>query len=95
MRARKPPDERTVVTGQGNLNGAMMATGVTPTCRYGHGDLVLARAPGALPNLFFVPVILGLGQVNLGAGYVFELWKCAQCSYIEHHDREPTAEDAL
>jgi hypothetical protein len=72
----------------------MMATGVTPTCRYGHGDLVLAPAPGALPNLFFVPVIVGLGRVNFGAGYAFELWQCTECSYIEHHDREPLAGDA-
>jgi hypothetical protein len=75
------------------LNGAIMATGVTPTCRYGHGNLVLARAPGSMPNLFFVPVILELGQVNFGAGYVFELWKCADCSDIEHHDRAPTPGD--
>jgi hypothetical protein len=77
-----------------------MANDVTPTCRYGHGDLMLARPPAAMPQLipsndrtigFFVPVILGSGQVNFGAGYVFELWKCAQCSYIEHHDREPMA----
>lgn len=85
---------------KGQRDGATMATGVTPTCRYGHGDLVLARPPESMPKLappndqsigFFVPVMLGFGQVNFGAGYVFELWKCTKCSYIEHHDREPTA----
>jgi hypothetical protein len=85
----EPLGEGTVVAGQGDLNGAMMTIRVTPTCRYGHGDLVRATAPGSMPNLFFVPVILELGQVNFGAGYVFELWKCAERSYIEHHDRVP------
>jgi hypothetical protein len=75
-----------------------MATGVTPTCRYGHGDLALAQPPAALSGHspssdqgigFFVPTLLEFGRVNFGAGYVFELWKCAKCSYIEHHDREP------
>jgi hypothetical protein len=78
-----------------------MVTGITPNCRYGHGDLVLARPPEAGPKPgppndrssgFFVPVILGFGQVNFGAGYVFELWRCTQCSYLEQPDREPVTE---
>lgn len=81
------------------MDGARMPTGITPTCRYGHGELMLARLPEAAPGLtppdergigFFVPVMLTFGRVNLGAGYVFQLWKCGKCSYIEHHDSQPT-----
>jgi hypothetical protein len=42
----------------------MMATGVTPTCRYGHGDLVLAKAPGSKPNLFFVPLEASVSDIR-------------------------------
>lgn len=78
-----------------------MAAGTTPNCRYGHGDLVRALPPEAAPKLgpasdrsigFFVPVMSGFGQVTFGAGYVFELWKCTRCSYIEQHELDPVAE---
>ena len=72
-----------------------MAYGVVPTCKYGHGDLVLqhpAKAPNTLhsePGSFFVGSIFA-NNIALGNGFSLDIWKCSQCSYLEFHDFEPS-----
>lgn len=72
-----------------------MAKGVVPECRYGHGplseDVIEKRPldPDATRYGYAVPtVVANLGGLNfdLGRAYVFEVWECKVCSYIELHN---------
>jgi hypothetical protein len=67
-----------------------MAYDVTPECRYTHGKLIkrslrTKTEQEADKDSFFAPSIVG-NNINMGCGFVFEIWQCSKCSYLELHD---------
>ena len=68
-----------------------MVRGVIPECRYGHGTLVRQETPIRAnekiksEGKFFAATVLS-GSVDLGRGFIFEIWQCRTCSYLELHD---------
>ncbi len=74
-----------------------MAYVVEPTCRYGHGELVLQIAklgPKRRDSSRFISPCFSISPIGIPAvledfGFIFEIWKCPQCSYIEIHDTDP------
>lgn len=70
-----------------------MAKGVKPECKYGHGPMEAYHSPdeesrgllGGAPSQY-AAVRYQNGLMQLGAGFVFEIWTCPKCSYIEFHD---------
>jgi hypothetical protein len=63
-----------------------MAKDVVPTCRYGHGQLIRCQLEkeNAESGIYFVPTEHGLADMS--QGFLFEIWKCQRCSYLELHD---------
>lgn len=45
------------------------------------------------PGIFSANYIQHQGplQVNLGMGFMFNIWECPTCTYLEFHDFEPPA----
>jgi len=64
-----------------------MAYDIEPICRYGHGPLELQVDRLVPENVgrFMAMSVRGESAI-LGRGYMFEIWKCKQCSYVELHD---------
>lgn len=63
------------------------AAPVTPTCRYGHGDLVRSVGEDGGLAEYYVPSTRK-NLVNKNWGYGFQIWECRECSYIELHNGE-------
>jgi hypothetical protein len=68
---------------------------ITPTCRYGHGDLVKVDHDEVGTADFLIPTHQPMKVFNfngkmatLPAGFVLNIYKCMICSYIELHDTE-------
>lgn len=66
-----------------------MAYGIIPTCRYGHGQLVLQKDP-QVPNHDggFMGMTTSKDTVIPGRGFILQIWQCVQCSYLELHDHD-------
>lgn len=64
-----------------------MAYGIEPGCRYGHGALVRQTDPQYVNHAgsFMAPTTIN-DKIQILRGYMFEIWKCTQCSYLELHD---------
>lgn len=58
---------------------------VTPTCRYGHGELKIVNWKGDKIT-FCAPAIDGDSAVVLTKSFSFSIYECPICTYIEHHD---------
>lgn len=66
---------------------------VQPECKYRHGPMRPVGAPGALatdqiPAVFSANAVQNK-RVILGSGYMFHIWECPTCTYLEFHDYEP------
>ncbi len=55
---------------------------VTPTCRYGHGNLVRVTSNGEDKYWGYVSMI------NFGKGFGGELYVCKKCGYTELFDND-------
>lgn len=58
---------------------------ITPTCRYGHGNLVCIANLENKPEKWVAPIVEN-GLLNLGRGYTFYIYQCPSCTYLELHD---------
>jgi len=58
---------------------------MTPTCRYGHGELRQATGEDGEPAEWFMPQVRA-GKVAPGYGYTVQVWECGQCGYVELRD---------
>ena len=63
-----------------------MARNVTPECRYGHGAMLRSETSGSPTQAKAYMAVRFDGKMQLGDGFVFEVWECQQCSYLEFHD---------
>ena len=67
-----------------------MAFIVEPECRYKHGKMVAVKDPdGSAATFSAVNVDTSKNFVNLGRVYIFNIYECPVCSYLEFHDSEP------
>ena len=64
---------------------------IVPNCRYGHGNLQVVEIDD-MPAHFFAP-LASARDVRLGLGYVFLIYKCPTCSYLELHDDGSQGDD--
>jgi hypothetical protein len=65
---------------------------ITPNCRYGHGDLEICVNHGISPGDWFASFsTISTGQAHFGATFIYRLYKCKVCTYLEMHDL-PTEE---
>src|ERR1700694_4410036 len=83
---------------QMRIQGFVMAYSVIPTCKYEHGPLkptvatLMSPMPvTGLPQTYFAPGVSPNG-IHLGWGFIFEIWRCDRCSYLELHDFPATEE---
>ena len=74
---------------------------VTPTCRYGHGEMQSIQSGLSGPLQFMAPIAGNLvGLVTDGIAHIsptyysFLIYKCQQCSYLEMHDYAQGATNA-
>lgn len=58
---------------------------ITPTCKYGHGNLLCMLNTENAPEKWVVPVVEN-NMLNLGRGYTFHIYQCPNCTYFELHD---------
>lgn len=69
---------------------------IVPTCRYGHGELKIMLNPSGEPGFMspaaetIVAVISGSIATASPSAYVYAIYKCAKCSYLEFHDIFPS-----
>ena len=58
---------------------------IPPTCRYNHGDLVVVPDDAGEPKQYCASEfpIKSLLAHNV---YIFRIYKCLKCSYLELHD---------
>ncbi|MBC7490077.1 MAG: hypothetical protein H7240_09115 [Glaciimonas sp.] len=73
----------------------LLSQPITPTCRYEHGDLQIMMNPSGGTG-FMSPeagVMMGIaqnGSVSVApSAYVYAIYKCKKCSYLEFHDISP------
>lgn len=62
---------------------------IQPECRYGHGALVSAENtpdPSIEAPWFAVMAVRVDGTVTDDASYIFRIYKCTTCTYMEMHD---------
>lgn len=69
----------------------MAKQAVKPECKYGHGLMTVIR--GELPRdqtpaVFSANAVVD-NQIILGRGFLFHVYECPTCSYLEFHDYEP------
>ena len=67
-----------------------MAEQITPTCKYGHGNLERQGIAGVDDNQQFSVNTFPQKRTaeNMGGFYIysFTIYKCHKCSYMELHD---------
>lgn len=70
-----------------------MAYGVKPDCRYGHGPLEKQSDPQFSNHDGGFMAMTAVGDKLMPVrGFILQIWKCVQCSYLELHDHDPTKE---
>lgn len=68
-----------------------------PQCRYNHGALERVSEPGmggTGPTEYFMS--LGVGRSRrgnylrqTGGNFIYQIWRCPVCGYLESYDRDP------
>ena len=57
-------------------------TKVTPTCRYGHGELFQVTNRGEIPEWSL------LSGKSINVGFLVTMFECKECGYIELFDKD-------